>query len=76
MSTISIIFLIIAGVFFVLGILMYIVQKIITSKIYNKEQEKNKEEKKSNKKNSKLSTIEDIDTSLLDEIENDKVKEL
>lgn len=69
MSKISIIFLIIAGIFFVLGILMYIVQKIITNKIYSDEQ-------KSNNKSTKLSSIEDVDTSLLDEIKNDEIEEL
>lgn len=69
MSKISIIFLIIAGIFFVLGILMYIVQKIITNKIYSDEQ-------KSNNKSTKLSSIEDVDASLLDEIKNDEIEEL
>ena len=69
MSKIGIIFLIIAGIFFVLGILMYIVQKIITNKIYSDEQ-------KSNNKSTKLSSIEDVDASLLDEIKNDEIEEL
>ena len=68
MSKIGIIFLIIAGIFFVLGILMYIVQKIITNKIYSDEQ-------KSNNKSTKLSSIEDVDASLLDEIKNDEIEE-
>ncbi len=45
MSTIGIVFLIIAVVFFVLGTFMYIVQKIITNRIYHEENEEVKEEK-------------------------------
>lgn len=70
MITIEIVFLILAGVFFILGTLMYIVQKVITSKIYSDGQNSVKQE------NTKLKSIEDIDTSLLDEIENDEIEEL
>lgn len=70
MITIEIVFLILAGVFFILGTLMYIVQKVITSKIYSDGQNSIKQ------KNTKLKSIEDIDTSLLDEIENDEIEEL
>ena len=75
MSMIGIIFLIISFIFFVLGILMFIIQKIITSRIYLEGQKEIKEEKKTNKSISKLN-VEDIDTSLLDEIEDDEKEEL
>ena len=75
MSMIGIIFLIISFIFFVLGILMFIIQKIITSRIYLEGQKEIKEEKKTNKSKSKLN-VEDIDTSLLDEIEDDEKEEL
>ena len=75
MSMIGIIFLIISFIFFVLGILMFIIQKIITSRIYLEGQKEIKEEKKINKSKSKLN-VEDIDTSLLDEIEDDEKEEL
>ncbi len=75
MSTIGIVFLIIAVVFFVLGTFMYIVQKIITNRIYHEENEEVKEEKPK-KKIAKLNTPEDIDTSLLDEIDNAEDEEL
>lgn len=75
MSTIGIVFLIIAVVFFVLGTLTYIIQKIITNRIYHEENEEVKEEK-SKKKIAKLNTPEDIDTSLLDEIDNAEDEEL
>jgi len=75
MSMIGIIFLIISFIFFVLGILMFIIQKIITSRIYIEGQKEIKEEKKTNKSKSKLN-VEDIDTSLLDEIEDDEKEEL
>lgn len=70
MITIEIVFLILAGVFFILSTLMYIVQKVITSKIYSDGQNSIKQ------KNTKLKSIKDIDTSLLDEIENDEIEEL
>ena len=70
MITIEIVFQILAGVFVILGTLMYIVQKVITSKIYSDGQNSVKQE------NTKLKSIEDIDTSLLDEIENDEIEEL
>ena len=75
MSMIGIIFLIISFIFFVLGILMFIIQKIITSRIYLEGQKEIKEEKKTNKSKSKLN-VEEIDTSLLDEIEDDEKEEL
>ena len=75
MSMIGIIFLIISFIFFVLGILMFIIKKIITSRIYLEGQKEIKEEKKTNKSISKLN-VEDIDTSLLDEIEDDEKEEL
>ena len=54
---------------------MFIIQKIITSRIYLEGQKEIKEEKKTNKSKSKLN-VEDIDTSLLDEIEDDEKEEL
>ncbi len=73
MNKIGIIFLLIAVIFFVLGTLMFFVQKLITSRIYHKQFVV---EEESIKKIDKLNKPDKIDISLLEENDNDEMEEL